>query len=384
MNTYSCVPPVHTRTQQFGFTPRIDIEMGPIFVATFDVLLMVLLAVLLYRIARLAQVLSGDQLNAAVKLVKARRSARRNASHLRLVKLDDLTAEQRAMIERVRDEYLRENGELDELWEPFLLRFLVHCEWNEADTIEKLRSTIVWRTDCAAAIRRRVAEGWKVAEHEGVRRLFRTLGLVPMHRRSLQGDVLTIADIGSLDPDTWLQRLSDDEFTDAVVHLLETLSYHADALSAKERTLVRQALVLDYEELRWAHLSPSVLRRLRAPLALVDAHYPELIGSATCVHASPLFVHLWGALAPCLSVGLRGRVSIQGREQTHATLLRTVTPSHLPTSYGGTCDVMPSDVRSALGLDKVASELPIQWIRHGKLAGYLGGDVQHVLCNTSD
>jgi len=343
-------------------------------VAPLDVLLVVLLAVLLYRIARLAQELSGDELNAAVKLVKARRALRRNASH-RLVKLDDLTAEQRAKIDRVRDEYLRENGELDELWEPFLLRFLVHCEWNEADAIVSARATAAWRSEGAAAIRRRVAEGWKVAEHEGVRRLFGTLGLVPVHRRSLQGDLLTIADIGSLDPDTWLQRLSDDEFTDAVVHLLETLSYHADALSAKERTLVRQALVLDYEDLRWAHLSPSVLRRLCAPLALVDAHYPELIGSATCVHASPLFVHLWDALAPCLSVGLRGRVSILGREHTHATLRRTVTPSHLPTAYGGTCDVMPSDVRSALGLDKVASELTIRWIHHGKLAGYLGGDV---------
>ena len=138
---------------------------------------------------------------------------------------------------------------------------------------------------------------------------------------------------------------------------------------------MRQAVIFDYQELCWAHLSPSVIRRLSAPLSLPDAHYPELVGSVACVHASPLFVHLWGLLSPWLSEGLRSRVSILSTEQTRTALMRTAMPSHLPTAYGGTCNVMPPDVRGALGVDKVASDVKLAWTDRGKLAGYLGDDV---------
>lgn len=335
--------------------------------------LVLLQAVLLYRIACIAQDLSGDRLIAAAKLVKVKSAARAKATSS-VVQLDELTAEQRAMLERVRSEYRRDNGELDDLWEPFLLRYLVHCGWKEAETLEMLRPAAAWRREHgAAAIRQQLADGWKVAEHECVQSLFGHLGVVLMHGRAICGDVLTIADIGSLDADAWMEQLTDDEFADVALHLLEALSYHADALSVRERVLVRHAFVMDYEELGWSHLMPALLRRLYPSMTLFDAYYPELVGSILCVHVRPLFVHLWGVLQGWLSVRLRGKVTLVTPEATRSALVQLAAPSQLPSAYGGMCDAMPRDVRTALGFDELPAKVLLGWPAQGKLVGYCAG-----------
>jgi len=336
-----------------------------------DVTLVVLQSILLYRIARLAQELRGDRIIAAAKLVKARLEARSSACSHQAIRLDDLTDCQRATLERLRGEYLREEGELDDLWEPFLLRHLVHCDWNEAEAVAKLRRTATWRNEHgAAAIRRKLAEGRSVMQHDGVRRLLRSIGFAIMHRRSLSGDVLTIVDVGSLDLDAWCEQLSDAEFAEVALQLLESVSHHADALSYRERTLVRQAFVFDYEALRWVHLSPRIFRRLYPHLKSLEAYYPEQVGSVLCVHASPLFVHLWGVLAPWLSPALRQRISIVSSEHTRAALMGVAPPSNLPTAFGGTCATLPEDVCQLVGWSTAASDGKAAWPPSGKLAGY--------------
>lgn len=60
---------------------------------------------------------------------------------------------------------------------------------------------------------------------------------------------------------------------------------------------MRQAILLDYEGLAWQHLNPRIFFRLRPQVALLDAYYPEFVGTATCINAPALFVHLWAIVS---------------------------------------------------------------------------------------
>ena len=204
--------------------------------------LVVLQAALLYLISRKAETLSGPKLLEAAQAVRKQRDALATKDG-RSVSFDDLTPSQRTKLDRVKLAYEREGGELDELWQPFLLRFLVGCEWNEEDTLKKLLPTVAWRRDGGATrVRNKIKSGWKLGRHEGLVRMFSTLSVAVRHRRTFTGDLLTIADIGSLEPDLWLDRVSAEDFADVCLHLFEYLSYQADLISVAEGRLVRQAL----------------------------------------------------------------------------------------------------------------------------------------------
>lgn len=227
--------------------------------------LLLLQVFLLYHIARSADALCGPRLLAAARTVYAKRSARHAArAGERVVQLDTLAPAKRAALERMRAAYVSAGGELDELWEPFLLRFLVGAEWSEADALKQMLPAARWRRDHgAAAIRRKCAGGWKLGAHPGLTRLVGSVGFALGHRRTWGGDVISVGDIGSLDKDAWFRQLSDDEFNDLCLHIFEFFSFHADRLSAEERVLVRNAVVLDYHGLAWRHLHPDIFFRIR-------------------------------------------------------------------------------------------------------------------------
>ena len=84
---------------------------------------------------------------------------------------------------------------------------------------------------------------------------------------------------------------------------------------------------------------------------VLDAYYPEFIGTAHCLNAPALFVHLWSIVSPWLSAPVRLRVSTVDAEHTPATIARVAALDDLPRIYGGSCDRMPHDVQAALGLD---------------------------------
>ena len=46
---------------------------------------------------------------------------------------------QREMLESARTVYMAAGGELDELWQPFLMRFLVAHDWNMAKVSKQLQ-----------------------------------------------------------------------------------------------------------------------------------------------------------------------------------------------------------------------------------------------------
>jgi len=340
--------------------------------------LVLLQVFLLYHIARSADALRGPRLLAAARAVYAKRSAR-HAAHAgeRVVQLDTLAAAKRAMLERMRAAYVNAGGELDELWEPFLLRFLVGAEWNEANALQQLLPAARWRREHgASAIRRKCAGGWKLGAHPALARLVSSVGFTFGHRRTWGGDVISVGDIGSLDKEALFRQLSDDEFNDLCLHIFEFLYHHADRLSIEERYLVRNAVVLDYHGLAWRHLHPDIFFRLRPQVRDLNLYYPEFVGSATCLNVPDLFVHLYSVISPWLSEGLRKRMTTADIEQTRDVLAKLAPPSSLPGPYGGTCKTMPADVRQLLGLDSKPRSSLERMFGPGKLFGYASGEGQ--------
>lgn len=251
--------------------------------------LVLLQAALLYRIALRAEALRGPRLLSAAKAAQAKLrqqpgqpQSQPQPRRDRSVLLDELPPARREMLDRLRMAY---PGALDELWQPFLLRFLVAAEWNEAEALRKSSAAAAYRRESGAeAARRKCVAGYKLGQHPALARMHRCLGLAVYHRRAADGDLLTLSQVGSFDPDTWFDVMSGDEFDDFCTHLYEWLWYHADALSAAERTLVRQAIICDYDGLSWKHLNPRIFFRLRASVrAAADAFF----GDASRAHLSP-------------------------------------------------------------------------------------------------
>ena len=201
------------------------------FVVDYVALCLVLLqAVLLYRIARKAEGLRGDKLIAAARNAQARvTNLELKRAGERLIQLDALEPRKREMLQRMRSAFLQNGGELDELWEPFLLRFLIGADWNEASARKKLLDAARWRREHGVAAVRKlyVSGGRKLGQHPCFGKQLASLGLAIGHRRAMDGDVLTISAIGSFAPDVWFKMLSDEECT----HLTPPLTSRVVAAS---------------------------------------------------------------------------------------------------------------------------------------------------------
>ena len=329
--------------------------LGPMAADLDPVALILVLvqAVFLWRVAVRAEGLRSPRLLAAAKVSRAildDRAAARAGE--RVVAIDALDPWKRQMLERLRVAY-SEVGSLDDLWEPFLLRFLVATEWNESEALRRVLATGPWRRDNgAAAVRRKFVNGFKLGDHAAFVRCLDSVGVACGHRRASDGDLLSFAHVGSFDPDTWLKSLSDDDWEDVALHVCEYLTLQADRLSQADRVLVRHALVLDYANLGWRHLNPAIFFRLRPVMDHLNLYYPEFVGSATLINTPALFVHLWAIVSPWISEGVRMRVQTADPEHTPAALAKLAPPSSLPQLYGGTCDELPNEVRARLGYER--------------------------------
>ncbi len=237
--------------------------------------LVVLQVLLLYKIARKAETLDGPRLLHAAKLAQDRKhtkEAERQKARERSIPIDELTPAQEALLLKAREFFLSNGGELDELWQPFLLRFLIGHNWDEAKALAHVAKTARWRAreGASAARRRIVVDGWKPVDHPALMRLMKCIGFMPCHRTSYDGDQLIIIDVGSFTPERWFALLSERDFADACVHIFEYILYRADEASMRRKCLVRTAVVLDYEGLAWHHLNPRILLRLRPMISLPD------------------------------------------------------------------------------------------------------------------
>ena len=221
-----------------------------------------------------------------------------------VVHLDELTAAQRDSIEQARQIYVDAGGTLDAYWQPFLVRFLVNHHWVlSSAAAAQLQATAKWRASSGAAELRRQLLGGDVTfvSCPHVLTNLQCVWLLPCHSRSFRGDSISFMHVDSLDVPHWMHIISDDDYFQVNLTLMELQCLTNDRLSVESRTLVRTINLFDCHGVGLKHCAPRVLRRLKPTLKLADLYYPEMVSTAMALNA-PWAVHkVWSLMSPFLS-----------------------------------------------------------------------------------
>lgn len=157
------------------------------------------------------------------------------------VGLDELSAEQRASLAHVRTLYVEAGGVLDELWEPFCLRFLVQHKWKFGKPLlSQISSTAKWRKASGANdIRAYLLSGERTfAMCPHVLTALAYVWFLPCHSRSLRGDLVSFLALGSIAFPHWFKHMTDAEYWAYNVAVMEFQGLRNDQLSRETRTLV--------------------------------------------------------------------------------------------------------------------------------------------------
>ena len=261
---------------------------------------------------------------------------------------------------------------LDAHADAFLLRFLRNHAFCAMKAAPQLRATAAWRNESGAArVRAEYAAGATLCSHEPYVRLLRMIGALVGHRTTADGDVLVIWHVGSFDSSAWLAGMTSAEWREVTLRVLEYGAWRADALSTATGSLVRVSFIIDYDGLALKHHDPRIVARILPVLRWPDAHYPEYLGVALLVNAPWMFARLWDLLSPALSYALQERINILRAADSPAAVAALADAADLPRAYGGELDVMPADVRAAMGIDRLGSgELARLFPGSGALGGY--------------
>ena len=126
----------------------------------------------------------------------------------------DLNDAQRAMLMQARKVYLDAGGVLDELWEPFLLRFVVAHGWiMSSEAVAQLQRTARWRESSGArAIKDRIREGQlRFVDLHSVMATLQVCWFTPYQHSSYGGDIVSYLFLGTLDIPAWLKMITDEE-----------------------------------------------------------------------------------------------------------------------------------------------------------------------------
>jgi hypothetical protein len=269
------------------------------------------------------------------------------------VRIDNLSTQQHEALSAARDIYLAAGGVLDELWQPFLIRFLVAHKWSVGRATEQLQATARWRqTSGANVVRRRLREGWRPLEMYYVLENQRCVWFFPTFGLAYTGDVISHLFVGTLDVPAWMQIIDDAQYFQYNLAIMEFQSYTNDRLTAQGRTLVRHVNVFDCAGMCSKHLSPRALRRLKPCMPLGDLYYPEFMSCALCINAPWIFTKIWAVLRLWLSKDIQARTEIVSRSETPAVIARLAPLSEIPTAthYGmGTLAVVPRSVSERIG-----------------------------------
>ena len=283
-----------------------------------------------------------------------------------------LTPTQRAELAAARETFEAAGGVLDAHADAFLLRFLRNHAFSATKAAPQLRATAAWRNESGAArVRAEYASGATLCSHEPYVRLLRMIGALVGHRTTADGDVLVIWHVGSFDSSAWLAGMTSAEWREVTLRVLEYGAWRADALSTATGSLVRVSFIIDYDGLALKHHDPRIVARILPVLRWPDAHYPEYLGVALLVNAPWMFARLWDLLSPALSYALQERINILRAADSPAAVAALAAAADLPRAYGGELDVMPADVRAAMGIDRLgAGELARLFPGSGALGGY--------------
>ena len=163
------------------------------------------------------------------------------------VYLDELSSQQRAVLQKARQLYVAAGGKLDDYWEPMLIRVLVACKWTlSKKAASQLRQTARWRSSSGAdELRARLISGQsKLLGLPHALEAQRRMWSLPCHGKTVDGDLISYSFLGTLDIPALLS-VDDKGLWQHNLGLLELQSLMNDQLSCETRRLVRHAFVVD-------------------------------------------------------------------------------------------------------------------------------------------
>ena len=280
-----------------------------------------------------------------------------------VVRIDRLSAEQEQALVEARRLYEAAGGVLDELWRPFLIRFLVFFRWRPQKASKMLKATAEWRAASGAnRIRAGMLEGTgpQFTNFPHARTHLELLWITPLHGFTMQGDILSFWQVGSIVDlmGRWYDEVTDAEFAEFNLHVLEMYATAADRESVRRGYLVRSSVVFDTLGAHLKQISTRLIRRLSPILPLPDLYYPELVGTTFVLNAPWAVYTLWGMIKIFLSKEMQAKVVILSPKDTQTTFLKHVRPADVPrfVTASAECALMPASVAVATGFAGLSAE----------------------------
>jgi len=273
-------------------------------------------------------------------------------------RLNNLSSTQHEALATARRIYEEAGGVLDELWLPFLARHLIFHKWRveKKSFVKMLKATAEFRASSGAnAIRAKMitGEGPKFVDYPAGRKHCELLWALPLHGFTGVGDVMSFFHVGSMNDNMgrWYSEVTDEEFFEFNLHVLEMYMAAADRESVKRGVLVRSSVVFDCLGCGLKQVSTKLVSRLKPILPLPDLYYPELVGAQFAVNA-PWAIHtLWGLIKVFLSKEIQAKVVILSQVDTKTQFIKYADPADVPAfvTPSATCSTMPPAVAVATG-----------------------------------
>ena len=271
------------------------------------------------------------------------------------------TPAQQDLISRARTIYEGAGGVLDQYGDISLGRILVSHDWKleNRKCVQMLESIARWRNETSSsypeapnAVRARLRdEGVTVARTPHALKFLASTALLPALHQAKNGDVMTYAHLGAVDPEALLRGMTDDQWCELNMWMLERGQLRVDMLSAAQARLARIKLVQDLDGAGLDLLNRALLRRTKLTAPLQDRYYPCLTSQICAVNA-PWFVDVaFSVIKPLLSRQLQNQIHVVGRERAAAFLQTVADTAELPSFFGGERVTAPELTRAILGFD---------------------------------
>ncbi len=257
------------------------------------------------------------------------------------------------MLLAAADAYQAAGGVIDELSAWTVLRFLVGNKWNMEKTCKQLRSTAKWRAKNVAAIRTKMMGGnYKPCDWPNVNKVARFAVILLTDGPTRKNHSLILASTQRIyEPKPFMKAISNEDFFQINLHILEYALLRSDRLSAERGELVGASMVYDAADMTVHHVTFAVLMRFKPCVPLADLYYPELLMTMQVLNAAPYITTVWNIIRPLLSAELQARVSIHDANHSVKAIANTADPQYIPTCYGGERTALPPEAADALLFD---------------------------------
>eukprot|EP00966_Prymnesium_polylepis_P287621 6643386-Prymnesium_polylepis.1 len=274
---------------------------------------------------------------------------------------------------RAQQVWVDAGGAVDAYTVVTMARFCVGNKWNERRVSAQLRRAAAWRKETnAAAYRASFVRGKRIYDYAEHVLMTSVIAKLVWCGSTRDGHPVDYVSVGAFDPGAFLARMSDDDWWEANLQLIEYEWLNMDrcTLDRADGVLLKAYAVIDLDGLRLSQLSLGVLRRIRRTAPLFDSFYPEILGVTCLLNTPAVFQAVWAMVRSLVSKEIQDTMQLHAKGSTD--LVAHIEPGWVPACYGGDMKQLRPEGIRALGLDALdrtvlASLLPGPVRRMGRL-----------------